>query len=200
MIKILKSLRKEKGLCLIVTELDAKAAGITTKPEKEIVAYHVENHLTRVSDNIENEFVLEHFKEFLVEEVFVHYVDLVGILNYIYTLKNIIKVARKHPSHSKFLFVIEFKNYICDESDSNDDNEEEEAVSFGISFKTDILKKNDLRPMEEVLLRAFNILYNNNLNILIRKPIKVNLFLKERDISKGTEELLCMNVSFCKPK
>ena len=37
MIKILKKLRKEKGLYLIVTELDAKAADINTEHEKNVI-------------------------------------------------------------------------------------------------------------------------------------------------------------------
>ena len=37
MIKILKKLRKERGLYLITTELDAKAACITTDYEKEVI-------------------------------------------------------------------------------------------------------------------------------------------------------------------
>jgi hypothetical protein len=199
MIKILKHLRKEKGLYLITTELDAKAAGITTKSEKDIIDYLLENHLIKVSDNIENEFIVEHFKEFLIEVVFTHYVDLVSVLNYIYDIRETIRTAKAHPSHSKFLFVTEFKNYISDKSENEEDEEEKEVASFDVSFKTDILKKNDLSPMEEILFSAFNNLYDNNFNILAVKPKKVSLFLKNKETSEGAEEFLYMNVSFCRP-
>jgi hypothetical protein len=42
MIKILKTVKKEKGLCLIVTEIDAKAADINTEYEKDVIDYRLE--------------------------------------------------------------------------------------------------------------------------------------------------------------
>jgi hypothetical protein len=147
--------------------------------------------------------VIKRLKDFLIESVFIHYVDMVGILNYIYAIRNVIKVMKKHPSHSKFLFVTEFKNYEGEESDDEKKPDTDEdcgkGAFFSISFKTDMLKKDDLSPMEEVLLRAFNILYTNDMNILTMKPKKVNLFLEEKETTKGTKEFLRMNVSFCKP-
>ena len=112
MIKILKTFRKEKGLCLIITELDAKAANINTEYEKDVIDYHLEELLITLSDHVDNDTVIKRLKDFLVESVFTHYIDMVGILNYIYTMRNVIKAIRKHPSHSKFLFTTKFKNYI----------------------------------------------------------------------------------------
>jgi hypothetical protein len=196
MIKILKKLRREKGLYLITTELDAKAADITTNYEKEVIEYYLEEHLIKVSENIENEFVLERFKKFLVDTVFVHYVDLVGILNYIYTMRNVIKVARKHPSHNKFLFTTEFKNYAGDKSDDEEeidtDEDNDEGAFFSLNFKTELLDKKNLSPIGDVLFHSLTSLYQGD--ILVSKPKKVKIFLTKR----GTEEFVNINVSFCK--
>ena len=199
MIKILKKLRKEKGLYLIVTELDAKLAHVTTEFEKEVIAYYLEEHLEKLSDHIDNDIVIKHLKDFLVESVFTHYVDMIGVLNYIYTMRNVIKVAKKHPSHSKFLFTTEFKNYEGKESDDDnqpdsDSDEDENPAIYDISFKTDSLKRDNLGGMEEILLSMFYTLYEGK--ILVLEPRRLEISLKE----EGTEEFVNMNVSFCKPK
>jgi hypothetical protein len=125
---------------------------------------------------------------------------MIGILNYIYTMRNVIKVTRKHPSHSKFLFTTEFKNYEGDESDDekapNTDEDENPAI-YDVSFKTDSLKRNNLGGMEEILLSMFYTLYEGK--ILVLEPSRLEISLREEETKKGTEEFVNMNVSFCKP-
>ena len=197
MIKILKTVKKEKGLCLIVTEIDAKAADINTEFEKDVIDYRLEEFLITLSDHVDNDTVIKRFKDFLVESVFTHYIDMVGILNYIYTMRNVIKVARKHPSHSKFLFTTEFKNYEGDgpkDKDQLDTDEDENPAIYDVSFKTDLLKRDNLGGMEEILLSMFYTLYEGK--ILVLEPRRLEISLKKED----TEEFVNMNVSFCKPK
>ncbi|MCK4454682.1 hypothetical protein KAW18_03795 [candidate division WOR-3 bacterium] len=204
MIKILKSLRKEKGLYLIITELDAKAADIITRDQKDVIDYFLEVYLTELSDHVDDDTVIRGLKEFLIESVFVHYIDMVGILNYIYTMRNVIKVAKKHPSHTKFLFVTEFKNYVDDEkSDNNNDNDDDndEGASFDLSFKTELLNKKNLSFIEELLLYGFNSLYNGTKiggRILVLKPKGVKMYLKEKKTAEGIKEFLHTNISFFK--
>lgn len=188
MIKILKHLRKEKGLYLIVTEIDAKAADITAEDQKDVIEYLLEAHLTKVSENVENEFVVEHFKEFLIETVFTHYVDIIGILNYIHNIRNVIRIAETHQSHSKFVFTTEFKNYIGDESNSDLDKQEEEEEFVSTSFKINLLKKDNLEFVETVIFSTFNAMYREG--IIILKPKKVNVSLKDH------EESIYINMTF----
>jgi hypothetical protein len=197
MIKISKTVRKEKGLCLIVTELDAKAADINTECEKDVIDYRLEEHLIKLSDHVDNDTVIKCLKEFLIESVFTHYIDMVGILNYIYTIRNVIKVMKNHPSHSKFLFVTKFRNYEGEESDDNSQpntDEDENPAIYDVSFKTDLLKRDNLGGMEEILLSMFYTLYEGK--ILVLEPRRLEISLKKKD----TEEFVNMNVSFCKPK
>ena len=201
MIKILKKLRKEKGLYLIVTELDAKAADINTEHEKNVIDHYLEEHLVELGDHVDDDTVIKRFKNFLIESVFTHYVDMVGILNYICIMRDLIKVAKKHPSHSKFLFVMEFKNYIGDKSDDetpqdNDDKPNDTGVFFGLDFNTDFLDKKDLSKMEGVLMHGFNSLYEGN--ILVVKPKEVKMHLKKKETPEGVEEFLQTDVSFYK--
>ena len=195
MIKILKTVRKEKGLCLIVTELDAKAANIDRDYEKDVIDCLLEEHLIKLSDNVDNDTVIKHLKEFLIESVFTHYIDMVGILNYIYTMRNVIKVAKKHPSHSKFLFVMEFKNYIDDESggDNQPDSDEDEKL-ISTSIKFDLLKKNDLEFAEKVIFTTLTAMHGND--IVSLKPKKVTVFLKEQDVSEKPEEFVHIVMTF----
>lgn len=196
MIKVLKTVKKEKGLCLIVTELDAKAANINTEYEKDVIDYQLEELLIALSDHVDSDTVIKHLKDFLVESVFTHYVDMVGVLNYIHTMRNVIRVVKKHPSHSKFLFTTEFKNY---ESEKESDNDEDsgEGPSFGLSFKAELLDKKNLSPIEGVLFRSLTSLYEGS--ILVSKPKEVEISLKEEKTKKGTEEFVNINVSFRKP-
>lgn len=200
MIRIVKKLRKEKGLYLIVTELDAKAACITTDYEKEVIDYYLEEHLTKVSKNVENEFILERFKEFLIDTIFVHYVDLIGVLNYIYNIKETIRTAKAHPSHSKFLFVTEFKNYVGDKSEDEKDepdSDEEDSKFVNVSFRTELLDRKDLGFTKRMLFTMFNCMYESD--ILVMKPKKVEISLEEKETPKGTKEFVTMDTSFCKP-
>lgn len=197
MIKILKKLRKEKGLYLIVTELDAKAADIITEYEKDVIDYRLEEHLIELSDHVDNDMVIKRLKDFLIESVFTHYVDMVSILNYIHTMRNVIKVEKKHPSHSKFIFVIEFKNYKGDQSNNDEDtDEDDEGDFFGLSFKTKLLDKKNLSPIEVMLFHSLTDLYEGN--ILVAKPKEVKIYLEEKETSGKVEEFLNLNIRFFK--
>ena len=118
---------------------------------------------------------------------------MIGVLNYVYNIRETIRIAKAHPSHSKFIFVTEFKNYISDKPD-NDNKPDDEGASFGLSFKTELLDKKNLSPIEGVLLRSLTSLYEGN--ILVSKPKEVEIYLKERETSKGVKEFLNINVHF----
>jgi hypothetical protein len=187
MIKVLKKLRKEKGLYLIVTELNAKAADIITEYEKDVIDYRLEERLIELSDHVDNDMVIKCLKDFLIESVFTHYVDMVSILNYIHTIRETIRVAKAHPSHSKFLFVTEFKNYVADKLDSDSDVEKKENF-VNTTFKLDLLKKNNLKFVEQVIFESLNTMYGEN--IVALKPKKVDVSLKNH------EKLISINMVF----
>ena len=194
MIKILKTIRKEQGLCLIKTELDAKAACIETERKKEYIDNCLVHELEKLSINVDNDMAAKRLKDFLTESVFTHYVDMIIILDYIYDMRKTIKTITSCPSHNKFLFVTEFKNYIGDEpNDNNQPDTDEDPAIYNVSFKTDLLKRDNLGGMEEILLSMFYTLYEGK--ILILEPHRMEISLKEEE----TEEFVNMNVSFCKP-
>ena len=190
MIRIIKKLRKEKGLYLVVTGIDAKAAHITTKDRKEIIEDHFERLLKKLADNVDDDMAIKNLKDFLTETVFTHYVDKVGILNYINDMRQLIRVNRKYPSHSKFLFVIEFKNYSSDESDSNADKEDFISTSF--DFK--LLKKNNLKFVEKTILSIFNLLYTES--IIVSELKKVEVFLREKEVLGKQKEFMNIDMTF----
>ena len=184
MIRIIKKLRKEKGLYLVVTGIDAKAAHITTKDRKEIIEDHFERLLKKLADNVDDDMAIKNLKDFLTETVFTHYVDKVGILNYINDMRQLIRVNRKYPSHSKFLFVIEFKNYVSDEKNT----------TLNTCFKFKLLKKDNLKFVEEILLSTFNTLHKGNVMMLKLKKVKVSL--REQGIPENRDEYINIDMTF----
>jgi len=127
MIKILKLITKEQGICLIKTELDVKAANIETPYEKDYVDNHLEHILQKLSEDVDNDMKVKQLKDFLTESVFTHYVDMVTVLDYIYAIRKSIRNIICRPTNSKFIFVTEFKNYQTDTDDQSDtDNQKEE--------------------------------------------------------------------------
>lgn len=111
MITVKKMIRKEQGLCLIVTELDAEAAGINTECKRDCVDAKLVDLLINLGEKVTSDTRAKHLKDYLVEVVFSHYVDMVAILDYVYNIRKVMSSVVDNPSHSKFLFVTEFVNF-----------------------------------------------------------------------------------------
>ena len=140
MIKLVKEVKREQGLYLIVTELDAKSANINNDKKKRCV----ENHLVERLEDIGNDpcdATTKYLKEYLIERVFTHYINMISILDYVYNIRKSIERARTYRYHNAFLFVTRFVNYVptyddedegcgCDcapdKKEDNKGNEEEE--------------------------------------------------------------------------
>lgn len=112
MIKVAKEIRKEQGLYLIVTEIDAAAANITTDCQRECVDGNIMNHLEDISKEVDSDTRIKKFKDYLIEKVFSHYVDMIAVLDYIYVVRKLIRAAKEFPNHSKFIFITSFENYV----------------------------------------------------------------------------------------
>lgn len=125
MIKIKKSLRKEQGLYLIITEIDAKAAEITEERDKDRIEQCLTCKLEKVIANVTDDTTAKKLKDFLVERVFSHYVDMVAILKYVYDIRKLIEKEELQPVHNKFLLIIEFKNFNGPEEKDQKEEEEE---------------------------------------------------------------------------
>lgn len=124
MITVKKMIRKEQGLCLIVTELNAEAANIVTKGRKTRIDTNLVLYLEKLSSDVDNDTLAKKLKEYLTGTVFNHYVDMVAVIDYIYTVRKSMRSAMEHASHSKFIFVTEFINYTVDD-DKQDECEED---------------------------------------------------------------------------
>lgn len=140
MINVKKMIRKEQGLCLIVTELDAKAANIITEDQKNSTDISLVLRLEKLSNKVDSDTLAKQLKEYLIESVFNHYVDMVAVLDYIYTMRKSMRSAMEHVSHSKFIFVTEFINIRPTDSDDDGYKKDKDKDEKGDPEKGDCEK------------------------------------------------------------
>jgi hypothetical protein len=105
MIKVIKSFRRDDMLFTISTSINKKMANINGEADEEKIEAGLVDRIKSLEKNIDSESRLLKFKDYLMNCVFKHFVDVVAINDYVDEVVDLIKKATKSMDHKGLLLL-----------------------------------------------------------------------------------------------